>query len=143
MVGRNFLRVTDLIRAGISCEWDGQQFINSRYWPRRSSHWWFRYDVAVDGLVASNFEGRDRGLALGILGSIIGMSSASGPLIGGYLVEHFGWPSIFYVNVPFGIIAVILTVIYVKETPSYGKNQKSTWWACSSRPLDCLRSSTV
>ncbi|GAA3616628.1 MFS transporter [Secundilactobacillus similis DSM 23365 = JCM 2765] len=75
-------------------------------------------------LVASNFEGRDRGLALGILGSIIGMSSASGPLIGGYLVEHFGWPSIFYVNVPFGIIAVILTVIYVKETPSYGKNQK-------------------
>ncbi|GAX07673.1 major facilitator superfamily transporter [Secundilactobacillus silagincola] len=75
-------------------------------------------------LVASNFEGKDRGLALGILGSIIGVSSASGPLIGGYLVEHFSWPAIFYVNVPFGILAVILTVIYVKETPSYGKNQK-------------------
>lgn len=75
-------------------------------------------------LVASNFKGKDRGLALGILGSIIGMSSASGPLIGGYLVEHFGWPAIFYVNVPFGIVAVILTVIYVKETPSYGKNQR-------------------
>lgn len=75
-------------------------------------------------LVASNFEGKDRGLALGILGSIIGVSSASGPLIGGYLVEHFGWPAIFYVNVPFGILAVILTLIYVKETPSYGKNHK-------------------
>ncbi len=40
------------------------------------------------------------------------------------MVEHFGWESIFYVNVPFGILAVILTVIYVKETPSYGKNQR-------------------
>lgn len=75
-------------------------------------------------LVASNFDGKERGLALGILGSVIGVSSASGPLIGGYLVEHFGWPSIFYVNVPFGIIAVILTLIYVRETPSYGKNHK-------------------
>lgn len=75
-------------------------------------------------LVASNFEGKQRGLALGILGSIIGVSSASGPLIGGYLVEHFGWPAIFYVNVPFGIIAVILTIFYVAETPSYGKNHK-------------------
>lgn len=49
-------------------------------------------------LVASNFEGKDRGLALGILGSIIGVSSASGPLIGGYLVEHFGWPAIFFMS---------------------------------------------
>lgn len=79
-------------------------------------------------LVASNFDGRDRGLALGILGSVIGVSSASGPLIGGYLVEHFSWPAIFYVNVPVGIIAVILTVIYVNETPSYGKNQKIDLW---------------
>lgn len=75
-------------------------------------------------LVASNFSGKERGLALGILGSIIGVSSASGPLIGGYLVEHFGWPAIFYVNVPFGILAVILTLFYVRETPSYGKDHK-------------------
>jgi EmrB/QacA subfamily drug resistance transporter len=75
-------------------------------------------------LVASNFAGRQRGLALGILGSVIGISTASGPLVGGYLVENFGWPAIFYVNVPFGILAVVLTIVYVKETPSYGKNQK-------------------
>ncbi|MBU7561846.1 DHA2 family efflux MFS transporter permease subunit [Weissella cibaria] len=75
-------------------------------------------------LVASNFEGRERGTALGILGSVIGLSTASGPLVGGYLVEAFGWPSIFYINVPVGIIAVIMTWINVKETPSYGKGQK-------------------
>ena len=74
-------------------------------------------------LVASNFEGRERGTALGILGSVIGLSTASGPLVGGWLVEAFGWPSIFYINVPVGIVAVIMTWINVKETPSYGKGQ--------------------
>lgn len=51
-------------------------------------------------LVASNFEGRERGTALGILGSVIGLSTASGPLVGGYLVEAFGWPSIFILMCP-------------------------------------------
>lgn len=75
-------------------------------------------------LVASNFASKQRGTALGILGSVIGLSSASGPLIGGYLVEHFGWQSIFFINVPVGIISVILSVIFIKETPSFGANQK-------------------
>ncbi|RRG18501.1 DHA2 family efflux MFS transporter permease subunit [Weissella viridescens] len=75
-------------------------------------------------LVASNFEGKSRGTGMGILGSVIGLSTASGPLVGGYLVETFGWPSIFFVNVPIGIIAFVLSWKYVKETPSYGKGQK-------------------
>lgn len=68
-------------------------------------------------LVATNFSGKERGLAIGILGSIIGLSVAAGPLVGGYLVEYFNWPSIFLVNVPLGIIAVILTITAVKEMP--------------------------
>ncbi|WDF82890.1 MFS transporter [Lacticaseibacillus pabuli] len=75
-------------------------------------------------LVASNFSGSKRGLALGILGSVIGISTASGPLIGGYLVEAFGWSSIFFVNVPVGVLTVILTLVYVNETPSYGANER-------------------
>lgn len=75
-------------------------------------------------LVASNFDGAKRGIALGIVGSVIGLSSASGPLVGGLLVEKFGWQSIFYINVPVGIIAVIMTFLFVKETPSYGKDQR-------------------
>ncbi|OTN74966.1 hypothetical protein A5886_000010 [Enterococcus sp. 8G7_MSG3316] len=75
-------------------------------------------------LVASNFEGKQRGLALGILGSVIGLSSASGPLVGGLLVDAFGWESIFFINLPIGIIAVLMTVRFVDETPSYGHEQK-------------------
>lgn len=79
-------------------------------------------------LVASNFDGEKRGVALGILGSVIGISTASGPLIGGYLVENFGWPAIFYVNVPVGIIALIMTIVFVRETPSYGQNERLDFW---------------
>ncbi|MBM7616870.1 DHA2 family multidrug resistance protein [Weissella uvarum] len=75
-------------------------------------------------LVASNFDGPSRGTGMGILGSVIGLSTASGPLVGGFLVETFGWPSIFYVNVPVGLIAFYLSWKYVKETPSYGKGQR-------------------
>lgn len=75
-------------------------------------------------LVGSNFKGRDRGTGLGILGSVIGLSSAVGPLVGGYLVEHFGWPAIFFVNVPIGIVALVMTYFYVAETPSYGRGEK-------------------
>ncbi|MFC4770410.1 MFS transporter [Enterococcus hermanniensis] len=75
-------------------------------------------------LVASNFDGKQRGLALGILGSVIGLSSASGPLVGGLLVDAFGWESIFFINLPVGIIAVLMTIRFVNETPSYGRDQK-------------------
>ena len=74
-------------------------------------------------LVASNFEGRERGTALGILGSVIGFSTAIGPLVGGFLVENFGWPSIFFINLPVGIISVYLVIRNVKETPAYGAGE--------------------
>ncbi|WP_061777416.1 MFS transporter [Levilactobacillus senmaizukei] len=74
-------------------------------------------------LVAVTFQGSKRGVALGILGSVIGLSSASGPLVGGYLVAQFGWRSIFYVNIPIGIIAIILTMIYVDEVPDLSRSQ--------------------
>ena len=74
-------------------------------------------------LVASNFSGRECGTARGILGSVIGFSTAIGPLVGGLLVENFGWPSIFFVNLPVGIIAVYLVFRNVKETPAYGAEE--------------------
>ncbi|GAP00332.1 DHA2 family efflux MFS transporter permease subunit [Fructobacillus ficulneus] len=75
-------------------------------------------------LVASIFQGKERGLAMGIMGSVMGLSTVSGPLIGGALSEAFGWPAIFYVNVPLGIFAAVLVWLTVKETPSYGQGQK-------------------
>ncbi|RKD25905.1 multidrug MFS transporter [Ammoniphilus oxalaticus] len=48
-----------------------------------------------------------RGQALGIIGTVVSIGSLTGPGIGGVLVQHFGWGSIFWINVPIGIAAFI------------------------------------
>ncbi|MET0925841.1 MAG: MFS transporter [Solirubrobacterales bacterium] len=70
-------------------------------------------------LIAQEFEGRERANAIGIWGATVGGSVAIGPLIGGLITEHLGWEWIFFVNVPVGIAAIVLTerkLINVKAT---------------------------
>jgi EmrB/QacA subfamily drug resistance transporter len=73
-------------------------------------------------LLASAYQGRDRGTALGVWGATTGAAVAVGPLVGGVLVEALGWEAIFFVNVPIGIGAVALTLARVEESkdPSHG-----------------------
>jgi EmrB/QacA subfamily drug resistance transporter len=60
-------------------------------------------------LIAQEFQGRERGTAIGAWGATIGGAVAVGPLIGGALTEGLGWEWIFFVNVPIGIGAIALT----------------------------------
>src|SRR5207237_2833609 len=60
-------------------------------------------------LIAQEFHGRERGTAFGAWGASIGAAVAVGPLVGGALTEAFGWEWIFFVNVPIGIGAILLT----------------------------------
>src|ERR687887_195292 len=60
-------------------------------------------------LIAQEFQGRERGTAIGAWGATIGGAVAVGPLVGGALTEGFGWEWIFFVNVPIGIAAIVLT----------------------------------
>src|ERR671934_549194 len=60
-------------------------------------------------LIAQEFEGRERGRAIGIWGATVGGAVAVGPLIGGALTDAFGWEWIFFVNVPIGVAAIVLT----------------------------------
>jgi EmrB/QacA subfamily drug resistance transporter len=67
-------------------------------------------------LLAQEFQGRERGTAFGAWGATIAASAAVGPLLGGFLTEDFGWSSIFYINVPIGIGALLLTLAKVRES---------------------------
>lgn len=67
-------------------------------------------------LLAQAFTGRERGTALGIWGATTGASVAVGPLVGGVLVEHVSWQSIFFVNLPIGIAAIAVTLRMVAES---------------------------
>jgi EmrB/QacA subfamily drug resistance transporter len=67
-------------------------------------------------LLAQEFHGRERGTAFAIWGATTGAAVAIGPLLGGALTDGLGWQSIFVINVPIGIAAVILTMARVRES---------------------------
>jgi EmrB/QacA subfamily drug resistance transporter len=60
-------------------------------------------------LIGQEFHGRDRATAFGVWGATVGGAVAIGPLVGGLITEHFGWEWIFFVNIPIGVVAIILT----------------------------------
>ena len=67
-------------------------------------------------LITATFHGRERGTAFGIWGGVSGLATAVGPLVGGVLVSKVGWPSIFYLNVPTGIIGMALGLWAIHES---------------------------
>jgi EmrB/QacA subfamily drug resistance transporter len=67
-------------------------------------------------IVTDSFPRAERGKALGINTMAVYTGLTAGPVIGGILVQYYGWRSIFYVNVPIGIIVITLTVLRLRES---------------------------
>jgi EmrB/QacA subfamily drug resistance transporter len=67
-------------------------------------------------ILTATFRGRELGAAIGIWAAMSGLAVAVGPLVGGYLVEHHSWESIFFINIPIGLIGLVLTTIIVRES---------------------------
>ena len=67
-------------------------------------------------IIAATFQGRERGTAIGIYGGVTGLGTAIGPVLGGLLVKNVSWQSIFYINVPIGIIGIALCAWAIKES---------------------------
>lgn len=72
---------------------------------------------------------RELNLAIGIWGSVATIGSATGPVVGGLLLEHFWWGSIFLINVPIGIIAICATIVVA---PANMPDPRRRWDATSS-----------
>jgi EmrB/QacA subfamily drug resistance transporter len=60
-------------------------------------------------LIGQEFHGKDRATAFGVWGAVVGGAVAVGPLVGGVVTESLGWEWIFFINVPIGIGAMVLT----------------------------------
>ncbi len=71
-------------------------------------------------LLGTAFQGRERGVAFGAWGAITGMAVAIGPVIGGALTTGLSWRWIFLVNVPIGVIALVLCLLRVNESRQPG-----------------------
>src|ERR1019366_10542048 len=77
-------------------------------------------------LIAAAFTGRERGTAFGIYGAVLGGAVAVGPLVGGAITSGIGWRWIFFVNVPIGILAIVVTMARMQE--SRDPNTKRIDW---------------
>src|SRR5215212_9470791 len=69
-------------------------------------------------IITVTFPPHERAKALGLWAGVSGIALALGPTLGGYMVEHLGWASVFFLNVPIGIVAFIVAVITVRESRS-------------------------
>lgn len=72
--------------------------------------------VALSIITNTFTDRKERAQAIGVWGAVIGLSMGLGPVVGGALVSAAGWPSIFWVNVPIGVSACVLTALFVPES---------------------------
>lgn len=66
---------------------------------------------------------KDRGKMMGAFGAVFGLSSVVGPLLGGYITDHMNWNWIFYINLPLGCIALLMIVLFYKESAEHSRQQ--------------------
>lgn len=71
---------------------------------------------------------KQRGQALGIWSSAFASAAVLGPLVGGPLIDAFGWRSVFLVNLPVGLIGLAMALAFVKESVSERKTARFDWW---------------
>ncbi|MET4703690.1 MFS transporter [Frigoribacterium sp. UYMn621] len=67
-------------------------------------------------IINATFRGRERGIAFAVWGSTIGGMVAVGPLLGGWLTTYFSWRWAFGINIPFGILIIVGTLLFVIES---------------------------
>lgn len=86
--------------------------------------------VTAQTIITESYPVAKRGMAQAIYGMGVIVGPTLGPPLGGYIVDHYSWPYIFYINIPIGIAATLLTLSFVKS-PKYGDKLKSNqvdWW---------------
>ncbi|HET9310310.1 MAG TPA: MFS transporter [Actinomycetota bacterium] len=69
-------------------------------------------------ILTVTFPPQERAKAIGLWAGVSGLALALGPTLGGYMVEHLGWESVFFVNVPIGIVAMAVAIRTVRESRS-------------------------
>jgi EmrB/QacA subfamily drug resistance transporter len=79
---------------------------------------------ATLSIISAAFPPRQRGAAIGIWAGVSALALAFGPLVGGLLTEHVGWSSIFYVNVPIGVVAIAASFLLIDESKDMTHDQR-------------------
>lgn len=73
--------------------------------------------VLCQAMIADVVSPRERGRWQGFFGVVFGVASIAGPLVGGFVVDHFTWPWIFFINIPLGVAAWVVSRATLPESP--------------------------
>jgi EmrB/QacA subfamily drug resistance transporter len=79
---------------------------------------------ATLSIIAATFPPRQRGTALGIWAGVSAMALAIGPLVGGLITEQISWNWVFYVNVPVGMVGLVVGRLIIQESRDTSKEQR-------------------
>jgi len=80
-------------------------------------------------ILSHTFAGPARGRAVGTWASVSAISAAIGPPVGGWLISTVGWRAIFYINLPFGMAAILVALLAVRES---GEGKRALDWRGAS-----------
>jgi EmrB/QacA subfamily drug resistance transporter len=90
------------------------------------------YPTAMAILAVTFTDMKERAQALGIWSGAFAVASVFGPLIGGPLIDNFNWRAVFFVNIPLGIIGLILAITIISESVGAKRSAKFDWWGSST-----------
>ena len=81
----------------------------------------------TQAMLVDSFPPQSRGKAMSVYGMTVILAPMLGPLIGGYITDHFSWHWIFFINVPIGFLSLSLVQRYVDEPPLLVEERKARW----------------
>ena len=80
-------------------------------------------------IVTESFPSKERGKALGIIGTTVSIGISIGPTLGGLIIDLLTWHWIFFVNIPVGIVGILMVLRFVPDIQPVGKQRFDFWGA--------------
>ncbi len=83
----------------------------------------------AQAILIDSFPREEIGMANAIFGMGVIIGPSAGPTLGGYLTDHLSWHWVFFINIPIGIVAAVMSALYIKESPHKVKVGRMDWLA--------------
>ena len=83
----------------------------------------------AQAILIESFPREEIGMANAIFGMGVIIGPSIGPTLGGYITDHLSWHWVFFINIPVGIVAAVLSILYIKESPHRAKTGSLDWFA--------------
>src|SRR5439155_1282778 len=78
-------------------------------------------------IISATFGDADRGRAIGTWSGFSAITSAIGPVVGGWLIEHVSWRAVFFLNVPFAVVVLVLSFQFMDESRDASRTSTIDW----------------